>query len=127
MQVESEYNHVSFEKQAACHCTDCMQVESEYDHVSFQEQAAFHCTDCMQVESEYDHVSFEEQADAMGSLIREGKVRHWGLSNESSYGVMMHCFAADKLNVPRPISVQNSFSLLHRYGICYYCYVEQDR
>lgn len=26
---------------------------------------------------------------AMGDLIREGKVRHWGLSNETSYGVVM--------------------------------------
>jgi len=52
----------------------------------------------------------------MGRLVAEGKVRHWGLSNESTYGAVMHCHAADKVGVPRPVSIQNSFSLLHRCG-----------
>eukprot|EP00929_Paragymnodinium_shiwhaense_P021336 TRINITY_DN13940_c0_g1_i1.p1 TRINITY_DN13940_c0_g1~~TRINITY_DN13940_c0_g1_i1.p1 ORF type:complete len:421 (-),score=62.42 TRINITY_DN13940_c0_g1_i1:111-1319(-) len=58
--------------------------------------------------------SFEEQVSAMGELIKLGKVRHWGLSNETSYGVMMFCHTADRLGVPRPISIQNDFSLVDR-------------
>eukprot|EP00803_Ostreobium_quekettii_P006168 evm.model.scf_786.7 EVM.evm.TU.scf_786.7 scf_786:50237-51847(+) len=65
-------------------------------------------------EHERDSVSFEEQAAAMGELIREGKIRHWGLSNETTFGVMEHCRAADAVGVERPISIQNSYSLLDR-------------
>ena len=36
----------------------------------------------------YDSVPFEEQLDAMDELRRSGKVRYFGLSNETSYGVM---------------------------------------
>ncbi|CAG9466732.1 unnamed protein product [Pedinophyceae sp. YPF-701] len=61
-----------------------------------------------------DAVSFEEQAEAMGKLVREGKIRHWGLSNETSFGVMRHCQAADAVGAPRPVSVQNQFSLVYR-------------
>lgn len=42
------------------------------------------------------------------------QIRHWGLSNESTYGAVMHCLTADRLGVPRPVSIQNSFSLVHR-------------
>ncbi|GMH45213.1 hypothetical protein BSKO_13170 [Bryopsis sp. KO-2023] len=65
-------------------------------------------------ENEWSPVPFEEQVQAMGNLIAEGKVRHWGLSNESTYGVTMMCITADKLNLPRPISVQNGYSLMDR-------------
>jgi len=61
-----------------------------------------------------DFATFEEQVKAMGELIKLGKIRHWGLSNETSYGVMMFCHTADRLGVPRPVSVQNDFSLVDR-------------
>jgi aryl-alcohol dehydrogenase-like predicted oxidoreductase len=31
-------------------------------------------------------VSFEKQVSAMGELIKEGKIKHWGVSNETTYG-----------------------------------------
>jgi len=37
------------------------------------------------------------------------QVRHWGLSNESTFGVCKLCEAAAKLGVPPPISIQNDF------------------
>lgn len=37
------------------------------------------------------------------------QIRAWGLSNETSFGVFSHCAAADKLGVPRPITVQVSW------------------
>uniref|UniRef100_A0A7S2QCI9 NADP-dependent oxidoreductase domain-containing protein n=1 Tax=Zooxanthella nutricula TaxID=1333877 RepID=A0A7S2QCI9_9DINO len=58
--------------------------------------------------------SVEEQVKAMGDLIKQGKVKHWGLSNETSCGVFLFCQAADRLGVPRPVSVQNDFSLVDR-------------
>eukprot|EP00428_Durinskia_dybowskii_P042775 CAMPEP_0170278338 /NCGR_PEP_ID=MMETSP0116_2-20130129/39174_1 /TAXON_ID=400756 /ORGANISM="Durinskia baltica, Strain CSIRO CS-38" /LENGTH=46 /DNA_ID= /DNA_START= /DNA_END= /DNA_ORIENTATION= len=46
----------------------------------------------------------------MGELIKAGKIKHWGLSNETSYGVCAFCDTADRLGVPRPVSIQNDFS-----------------
>ena len=59
-------------------------------------------------------MSFDEQVEAVGRLIRQGKVRAWGLSNETSWGVMQMCAAADAAGVPRPVTIQNHFSLLNR-------------
>ena len=70
--------------------------------------------------------SFEEQLRAVGDLIKEGKIRYWGLSNETTYGVMKMCQTAKELGVPPPISIQNDFSLIDRVfegqlaEACYY-------
>lgn len=47
----------------------------------------------------------------LGELIQEGKIRHWGLSNDTSWGVMTMLRLCDELGVPRPISIQNEYSL----------------
>eukprot|EP00471_Norrisiella_sphaerica_P006334 CAMPEP_0184480294 /NCGR_PEP_ID=MMETSP0113_2-20130426/1793_1 /TAXON_ID=91329 /ORGANISM="Norrisiella sphaerica, Strain BC52" /LENGTH=340 /DNA_ID=CAMNT_0026858679 /DNA_START=35 /DNA_END=1057 /DNA_ORIENTATION=+ len=60
------------------------------------------------------HASFDEQVIAIGKLIKAGKVKHWGLSNESTWGVANFYFACKKHGVPPPITIQNSYSLLHR-------------
>uniref|UniRef100_A0A0G4FX50 NADP-dependent oxidoreductase domain-containing protein n=1 Tax=Chromera velia CCMP2878 TaxID=1169474 RepID=A0A0G4FX50_9ALVE len=57
---------------------------------------------------------FEEIVGGIKELIQSGKIRSWGVSNETPYGVAMLCAAADKEGCPRPVSIQNSFSLLHR-------------
>jgi aryl-alcohol dehydrogenase-like predicted oxidoreductase len=54
------------------------------------------------------------QVEAIGQLIQQGKVRAWGLSNETTLGVTQHCTAADQLGVPRPATVQNCYNLVHR-------------
>jgi len=61
-----------------------------------------------------DAVSFEEQARAMGELVKSGKVRAWGLSNETPLGVSAFVSAAAREGAPPPVSVQNSYSLLQR-------------
>lgn len=66
------------------------------------------------VDREYTSISFEEQVEAIGELIKCGKVRHWGLSNETTYGVCQMAYMAEQLGVPPPISIQNDFSLLDR-------------
>ncbi|KAK9811739.1 hypothetical protein WJX72_009319 [[Myrmecia] bisecta] len=66
------------------------------------------------LEREHEYTPFDEQVEEMGRLIKEGKVRYWGLSNETTFGVMSHCQAADQQGVPRPVSIQNCFNLLHR-------------
>ncbi|KAG2450872.1 hypothetical protein HYH02_004705 [Chlamydomonas schloesseri] len=67
------------------------------------------------VENERPFTSFEEQVRVMGELIKEGKIRHWGLSNETSYGVAQMCEAAKRLGVPPPVSIQNDFAPVYRH------------
>jgi aryl-alcohol dehydrogenase (NADP+) len=55
-----------------------------------------------------------EQAEAMGALVRAGKIRHWGLSNETAWGVCAFRQAAKALGVPPPVTVQNGFNLVAR-------------
>lgn len=50
----------------------------------------------------------------MDRLIRAGKVRHWGLSNETAWGAATWCRLADENGLPRPVSMQNEYSLLCR-------------
>mmetsp|Transcript_20054 Transcript_20054/g.38859 ORF Transcript_20054/g.38859 Transcript_20054/m.38859 type:complete len:190 (+) Transcript_20054:88-657(+) len=50
----------------------------------------------------------------MKKLISEKKIKYWGLSNETTWGVCQFLNACRKHNVPPPVSIQNSYSLLHR-------------
>lgn len=63
---------------------------------------------------ERETVPIKETVVALGELIAAGKIKHYGLSNETTYGVCEFVRAADELGVPRPVSIQNSFCLLHR-------------
>jgi len=47
-------------------------------------------------------------------LIKCGKVRHAGLSNESAWGTMQFLQLAEKHNLPRVASIQNEYSVLCR-------------
>lgn len=61
-----------------------------------------------------DDVSFEEQLRGLENVIKAGKVRHIGVSNETSYGVMRFIQAAEQSGLPRIVSIQNVYSLLSR-------------
>ncbi len=64
--------------------------------------------------AERDSVPLAQTLLAIGALIRSGRVRHWGLSNETPWGLMRCLQLADVLGVPRPLTVQNAYSLLNR-------------
>ncbi len=59
-------------------------------------------------------ISLEESLEAMTELVKEGKVRHVGLSNETPWGVMKSLALAKRGGLARPVSVQNPYSLLNR-------------
>lgn len=56
----------------------------------------------------------EETLAALAELVREGKVRHIGLSNETPWGTMEYCRLARERGWPRPVSIQNPYNLLNR-------------
>ncbi len=47
-------------------------------------------------------------------LIKEGKIKHIGVSNENPYGVMRFLRESDKHNLPKIVTIQNPYSLLNR-------------
>jgi aryl-alcohol dehydrogenase-like predicted oxidoreductase len=59
-------------------------------------------------------VAIGETFEAMADLIRVGKVRHIGLSNETPWGLMQFVNAAELAGIGRPASIQNPYSLLNR-------------
>ncbi len=59
-------------------------------------------------------IPIEETLQVLGDLVRAGKVRHIGLSNETPWGAMRFLQAAKELNLPRAVSVQNPYNLLNR-------------
>mgnify|MGYP001476918695 FL=1 len=68
----------------------------------------------------YKHISKEKWEDNfseilfnLNELIKEGKIRHIGLSNENPWGVMRF-LEESKQSLPRMITIQNSYSLLNR-------------
>ncbi len=58
--------------------------------------------------------SIHEQVEGIAAMIKAGKIRHYGLSNETSWGVGEFRRAAKELGVPGPVTLQNSHSLLSR-------------
>lgn len=59
-----------------------------------------------------DHI--REVLFALQQHIDDGKIKHIGLSNESSWGTMRFLQIAKDNNLPRVVSIQNEYSLLNR-------------
>jgi aryl-alcohol dehydrogenase-like predicted oxidoreductase len=55
-----------------------------------------------------------EQLEAMNKLVRQGKVRYVGVSNETPYGVHEFVRVAEQYDLPRIASVQNAYCLVSR-------------
>lgn len=58
--------------------------------------------------------NFEESLETLQSMVNAGKIRHWGLSNETAWGVMRTCGLADLNASQRPLTIQNPYNLLNR-------------
>ncbi|MCI2963240.1 MULTISPECIES: NADP(H)-dependent aldo-keto reductase [Shewanella] len=55
-----------------------------------------------------------ETLEALAEVIRQGKVRYIGVSNETPWGLMKYLQLAEKHGLPRIVSVQNPYNLLNR-------------
>jgi aryl-alcohol dehydrogenase-like predicted oxidoreductase len=59
-------------------------------------------------------VPLRETLEVLGDLVAAGKVRHVGVSNETPWGLMTLLHLAEREGLPRPVSIQNPYSLLNR-------------
>ncbi|WP_150464265.1 aldo/keto reductase [Francisella sp. XLW-1] len=55
-----------------------------------------------------------ETLKACDELIKAGKIRHIGLSNDSAWGLNQFINLAEEHNLPRIVSLQNEYNLLRR-------------
>ncbi|MFT4504347.1 NADP(H)-dependent aldo-keto reductase [Caballeronia sp. 15711] len=65
------------------------------------------------IKDEYT-VPIEETLTVLGDLVKAGKIRYVGVSNETPWGVAQFLQAADKFGLPRIVSIQNPYSLVNR-------------
>ncbi len=55
-----------------------------------------------------------EVIENMSYLIKEGKIRYFGISNESPWGMMKFLSLAESNNLEKPIIIQNAYNLINR-------------
>jgi aryl-alcohol dehydrogenase-like predicted oxidoreductase len=65
-------------------------------------------------EKETSATPIREQLDALAGLVKAGKVRYIGLSNETPYGVHEFVRLAEQHGLPRVATVQNPYCLINR-------------
>ena len=61
-----------------------------------------------------DEVPIEESLEGLNALVKLGKVRHIGVSNESTWGLMKWLHASETKGLPRVASIQNTYNLVNR-------------
>ena len=89
-------------------CIDLYQIHWPQRNVPMFGAAAF------DPRKEADGPPIREQVEAMAAMIAAGKIRHYGLSNETAWGVCEFRRIARELGVPGPVTLQNSYSLVSR-------------
>ena len=65
------------------------------------------------VQAEQDN--FLEVLETLNAQIKEGRIRHIGLSNETAWGLTRWLQLAEQNNLPRMASIQNEYSVLCRH------------
>lgn len=58
--------------------------------------------------------NFLQILEDMQQLVEEGKIRYFGISNETPWGAMRLLHLAEQHGLPRSVSIQNPYSLLNR-------------
>lgn len=66
------------------------------------------------IDREYESVPIRDTLLGLKELIDTGKIKYYGLSNETTFGICEFVRLADEIGMPRPISVQNPFCLFDR-------------
>jgi aryl-alcohol dehydrogenase-like predicted oxidoreductase len=66
------------------------------------------------VTQEHDSTPIAEQLQALADLVKAGKIRHIGLSNETPWGVSEFVRCAEQLGLPKVVTVQNAYHLMNR-------------
>ncbi|KRB73418.1 aldo/keto reductase [Noviherbaspirillum sp. Root189] len=63
---------------------------------------------------ERPHAAIEDTLAALGDLVKAGKIRHIGVSNETPWGVCEFTRQSEARGLPRIVSIQNAYNLVNR-------------
>jgi len=58
--------------------------------------------------------NFKEVLETLDAVIKSGKIRYVGMSNEKAWGAMRYIEESKAHNLPRMATIQNAYSLLNR-------------
>ena len=58
--------------------------------------------------------NIHEVINVLDTWVKQGKIRHYGLSNETPWGTMRHIWESDKHHLTRVKTIQNPYSLVNR-------------
>ena len=71
--------------------------------------------------------NFHDILTTFDGLVKQGKIKHIGVSNEVPWAVMRYIHESEKHGLPRIVTIQNPYSLLNRLfevGLTEVCYRE---
>ncbi len=57
--------------------------------------------------------SLHEILQAVGDCVDAGKIRHFGLSDDTTWGIQEYINLSERFSLPRVVSIQNEFNMLH--------------
>ena len=63
---------------------------------------------------EAESIAIIETLEVLDDLVKSGKIRYLGLSNETPWGLSEFLKASESNNYPRIVSIQNAYNLLNR-------------
>lgn len=70
-------------------------------------------TDPMATNLEKEVEGMRDILKGIGLALKAGKIRHWGLSDDTPWGIHTYLRLCEEMGIPKPVSIQNEFSLLH--------------
>ncbi len=70
--------------------------------------------DFVQDNSDLWEDNFEEVMETLNAFQKEGKIKHFGVSNETPWGLMRFAEVSRKKEWEKPVTIQNPYSLLNR-------------
>lgn len=71
--------------------------------------------DYSNVNSEQEEENLLEILETVNGFVKDGKIRHFGLSDDTPWGMLKYIELAKKYDLPRVQSIQNEYSILHRF------------
>lgn len=63
---------------------------------------------------DFNGMNLEEPLRALEQMLRDGKIRYWGLSNFHGWRIAEAVRLAEQLGMPRPVALQPCYNLLNR-------------
>lgn len=70
--------------------------------------------DFTQTDTAKEEAGLLEILQTLGDIMKQGKIRHIGLSDDTAWGIMKYLQLAERHGLPRMASIQNEFSIVNR-------------